>query len=120
MSLDMEGHIDDTFESFEAIRISVTDGGRDPLTGLWVDGTEVETPHSVNAQPVSDRKIDSLSQGGERISDARHLYINDGVLTSIQEADLWEFEGQRWRCLEMDNRHWRNYCRVTVTRLDVQ
>lgn len=120
MSLDMSDFMDDTFESFEVIRISEVAGGRDPVSGIWVDGTLVETPHSVNAQPATDREIDFLSQGGERIGDTRNLWINDGILTSIQEADLWEFEGQKWRCLKMDNRPKRNYCKVTVTRLDVQ
>ena len=119
MSLDMEGHIDDTFESFEAIRYATVDGYRD-ADGVWVEGTTTTTPHSVNAQPLTDREFVSLSGGNERIQDTRNLWINDGTGASIQEADEWEFDGQRWRCLKLDNRPYRNYCKVTVTRLDVQ
>jgi len=119
MSLDMEGHIDDVFESFVATRYSFVAGYRD-ADGVWIEGTTNPTPHSVTAQPVSDREFASLSNGNERIQDTRNLWINDGIDPSIQEADEWEFEGQRWRCMKLDNRPRRNYCKVTVTRLDVQ
>ena len=119
MSLDMQGHIDDVFESFQAVRYSKTGGSRD-ADGVWVPGSETTSNHSVTAQPVSDREFNALSNGNERIQDTRKIYVNDGVDASIQEADEWEFLGQRWRCLSLDNRPWRNYCKAVVTRLDVQ
>jgi len=120
MSLDMEGHIDDVFESAMVTRLFELDGYRDPLTGRWVDGTTSTTPHVATIQPASMREVDSLSQGGERLKDVRNMWINDGTATIVLEADKWEFEGQTWRCLALDNRPWRNYCKVTVSRLDVQ
>lgn len=118
--LDMSGHIDDTFESATVTRSYSVNGGRDPLTGLWVDGTTETSSHIATIQPASMREVDSLSQGGERLKDVRHLWINDGTTASVLEADLWEFLGQTWRCIGLDNRTWRNYCKVTVARLDVQ
>ena len=120
MSLDMSGHIDDVFESATVTRIFEIAGYRDPNTGLWVNGTTDTSSHSATIQPATTREVDSLSQGGERLKDVRHLWINDGTTAKVIEADLWEFEGQTWRCVGLDNRQWRNYCKVTVSRLDVQ
>lgn len=119
MSLDMNGHIDDTFESFNAVRYAKTDGYRD-ADGIWIEGTTTATTHTVNVQPVSDREFTALTNGNERIQDTRKIYVNDGIDASIQEADEWEFLGQRWRCLSLDNRPWRTYCKAVVTRLDSQ
>ena len=119
MSLDMQGHIDDVFESFQAVRYAKTGGARD-ADGVWIPGSETPSPHTITAQPVSDREFVALSNGNERIQDTRKIYVNDGVDASIQEADEWEFDGQRWRCMQLDLRPRRNYCKAVVTRLDSQ
>ncbi len=118
MSLDMAGHIDDVFESLPAIRISNTGGGY--VNGLWVDGAEVQSSHRVTLQPLNTREIQNLSAAGERITDVRKIYVNDGILTSISQADDWEIDGQRWKCIALDNRPWRNYCKAIISRYDVQ
>ena len=118
MSLDMRGHIDQTFKSVPATRTAFTGGSY--VDGLWVDGTEVITPHTVTIQPATDREIDAIEKGGERIVDARRVYVNDGVDASISQADVWEFSGQKWKCHKLDNRPWRNYCKAIVSRFDDQ
>jgi len=118
MSLDMFGTIDAVFVSIPATRYGKTAGGY--VDGIWVEGAETATTHVVNIQPATDREIDSLSDGGERINDLRRMYVNDGILTSISEADDWEFEGQRWKTIKTDNRPWRNYCKIFVSRYDTQ
>jgi hypothetical protein len=118
MSLDMMGHIDPVFTSIPATRTSNTGGSY--VDGIWVGGGAITTPHTVNIQPASDREIETLTKGGERIVDARRIYVNDGIDASISQADIWEFAGQRYKCHKLDNRPWRNYCKAIVSRIDVQ
>ena len=118
MSLDMRGHIDPVFKSIPATRTATTGGGY--VDGIWQDGATVVTSHTVTIQPATDREIETIEKGGERIVDARRVYINDGVDASISQADLWEFAGQVWKCHKLDNRPWRNYCKAIVSRIDNQ
>lgn len=76
--------------------------------------------HNITAQPAGDREIDTLSVGGERIKDARKIYVNDGDFYSIMPSDIWVFDGQRFKCMKLDNRPWRNYCKAIVVRIDDQ
>ena len=118
MSLDMLGHIDDCFQSVPANRTASIGGSY--VDGLWVDGTDTVTPHKVTVQPVTEKEIDSLDIGQERIGDMRKIYVNDGDLYSIAEADTWKLTGidGTFRCVKLDNRPWRNYCKAIVVRLD--
>lgn len=123
MSLNMYGHVNGDFRSIAANRISRTGGGY--VDGLPVKGVESSSPHSVNIQPLTQREIDNLKTGGRRISDYRKIYINDGVLAEISEADDWSFDAngrgqERYETVSMDNRPWRNYCKVVVVLRDEQ
>ena len=118
MSLDMLGTIDATFVSVPASRTSYT-SGYDAL-GYAEDSAPVATSHTVNLQTTDHRKIESLVKGGERIVDARTLYVNDGDLYDIKDNDEWSFTGVdgTFRTVELDNRPWRNYCKIIVSRND--
>lgn len=118
MTLDMFGHIGDVFKSIPANRIAKTGGAY--VNGIWVDGTETSTPHDVTIQPASDKEIAVLSSGSERILDMRRVYVNDGVLASISQADDWVFDGLRFKTVKLDNRPWRNYAKIIVSRYDDQ
>ncbi|CAD0266346.1 hypothetical protein DENIT_80263 [Pseudomonas veronii] len=118
MSLNMEGQIDGVFESVEASR--TVDTGGTWVDGIWTPGTPSTTPYIVNIQPASDREVDFLRQGGERITDARRIYINQGDMQLIDQTGTWEFLGQQWKATKCDNRYWRNYCKVIVMRIDDQ
>ena len=118
MSLDMSGHIGPVFKSGPATRTSFTGGGY--VNGLWVDGTTTTTSHTVTVQPASDREIETLEKGGDRVVDARRIYVNDGLLAEITQADTWTFDGQEWKCYKLDNRPWRNYCKAIIARFDDQ
>jgi hypothetical protein len=113
----MEGHIDDVFVSVEASR-TVTGGGW--VDGIWTPRGAVTTPYIVNIQPASDREVDFLRQGGERITDVRRIYINQGEMQLIDQTGTWAFLGQQWKAVKVDNRYWRNYCKVIVMRIDDQ
>ncbi len=118
MSLDMTGHIDSTFESVGATRTGYTGGGY--VDGKWVDGASVDTAHTINLQPLSDKERRTLQEAGERVVDARKVYVNDGDLYSISEADTWVFIGISgvFKTVSLDNRPWRNYCKIVVSRKD--
>ena len=124
MSLDMIGFIDDTFESVLALRTAKTSTF---ANGRPVNSVAAPKPHTVNVQPLSNKQIQSLDIGAERKNDTRRIWVNDGDLYSILPSDEWTFAGTQakrmgiegtFRTLELDNRPWRNYCRVIVSRKD--
>lgn len=117
MSLSMQGHIDGVFRSVPASR-TVTGG--DWVDGIWVSGIPATSPYVVTIQPATDREVDFIRQGGERIVDARRIYINEGNMQLIDQTGTWEFLGQQWKAVKVDNRYWRNYCKVIVSRIDDQ
>jgi hypothetical protein len=117
MSLSMQGHIDGVFVSVPASR-TVTGGAW--VDGIWTPGVPVTSPYVVNIQPATDREVDFIRQGGERIVDARRIYINEGEMQLIDQTGTWEFLGQQWKAVKVDNRYWRNYCKVIVSRIDDQ
>jgi len=118
MSLDMRGHIDATFESTVGTRTARTDGSY--VNGRYVDGLGSITTHSVNLQPLSEREIQNLQNGGERIKDTRKIYVNDGDLYQITPADAWTCEGVEgeFKTIRLDVRPRRSYCKAIVSRVD--
>ncbi|WP_122425159.1 hypothetical protein [Pseudomonas viridiflava] len=118
MSLNMEGQIDLVFVSVEASR--TVDVGGQWVDGIWTPGTPDTKPYVVNIQPASDREVDFIRQGGERITDVRRIYINQGEMQLIDQTGTWAFLGQQWKTVKCDNRYWRNYCKVLVMRIDDQ
>ena len=118
MSLSMEGHIDDVFISVAASRTVDVGGGW--VDGIWAPGVPDTKAYVVNIQQASDREVDFIRQGGERITDVRRIYINQGEMQLIDQTGTWEFLGQQWKATKCDNRYWRNYCKVIVMRIDDQ
>jgi len=117
MSLNMEGHIDDVFVSVPASRTASSGSW---VEGIWVEGPPVTLPYIVNIQQASDREVDFIRQAGERITDVRRIYINQGDMQGVDQTGTWEFIGQQWKAAKCDNRYWRNYCKVIVVRIDDQ
>lgn len=117
MSLNMEGFVDSVFQSVAASR-TVTGGSY--VNGIWVPGAAVTSAYVVNIQPATDREVDFIRQGGERIVDVRRIYINEGNMQLIDQTGVWTFLGQQWKSVKVDNRYWRNYCKVLVNRIDDQ
>lgn len=118
MSLDMKDFVDAVFVSVPATRTAMTGGGY--VDGIFVPGSTTTEPYVVNIQPVSERELDFLQQGGERIVDARRIYVNAGNMQLIDQTGTWAFIGQTWKAHKCDNRYWRNYCKVIVSRIDDQ
>ena len=124
MSLDMFGFVDSVFVSvIPATRTSYTGGGY--VNGIYVQGAAVQSTHTINLQPLSGKEISFIDLGAERQHDTRKIYVNDGDLYSISESDTWAFEtGQgvngNYKTIWLDNRPWRNYCKIIVSRFDDQ
>lgn len=116
-TLDMGGHIDDVFESVTAQR---QPRGGSYVNGRWVPSEGDSSSHRVNLQPMTTREIQTLQDGGERIIDGRRVYVNDGDLYNITPSDLWTFPGVdgTFKAVALDNRPWRNYCKIMVSRID--
>lgn len=117
MSLNMKGHIDNIFKSVPATHVGKSGAYVD---GIWTPVTSAPVAFQVNIQPLNDKELSFLQQGGQRIVDPRKIYVNSGDLNSVQLDGEWVFLGQRWKIIRTDNRPWRNYCRVIVDRFDQQ
>lgn len=117
-TLSMKGHIDSVFVSAPAKRIREV--GSSYVNGKWVDGSETTTSHKVTLQPLSEREIQNLNIGAERIGDMRKIYVNDGGDHKLN--DNWLFAGVDglFKSVHVDNRPWRNYCKIIVSRIDDQ
>ena len=121
MSLDMVGHIDGTFKSID---VSRTPRSGSYVDGIWVSADGTPKSHTANVQPLNEREIQHLLQGGERVTETWKLYINDGDLYSIAPKDIWTFDTgkgpKKYRAIKLDNRPWRNYCKIIVSLIDDQ
>lgn len=115
--LSMAGHIDNVFKSVPATHVGKSGAY---VNGEWIEVVSPPVEFKVTIQPLNEKEIDFLRQGGERILDGRKIYVNSGDLDSIQLAGEWIFLGQRWKIIRTDNRPWRKYCKVTVDRYDQQ
>lgn len=71
-----------------------------------------------NVQPMSDKEIDILQAGGERIVDARKIYINDRVDLIDLHNGYFEFDGSKWKILKIDKRSARSYLKASVNRME--
>lgn len=123
-SLDMFGFIDPVFRSIDATRTSFSGGAYDG-DGIWQPGIPVISQHTITLQPLSMKEISFISLGGERQHDLRKIYVNDGNLYSISESDTWAFQisqgvNGNYKTISLDNRPWRNYCKIIVSRYDDQ
>jgi len=119
MTIEMGGHIDDTFESAVVTRTIVTGSY---VNGIWTPGSPVVETYIANIQQVSPQELNFLTQGGERVLDLRRIYVNDGPMENIDETGTWSFLGLNWKTVSLDNRarFGRKYCKIIVSRIDGQ
>lgn len=119
MSLSMMGHIDRVFSTVNVTFTNTPDGQY--VDGLWVPGVPVSTLfRRVNIQPLRDDELDLLLRAGQRIIDARKLYINNGKFDALQLNAKVEFLSQEWKVIKADIRPWHKYAKLIVDRIDDQ
>lgn len=117
--LDFFGHIDSAFQT-TTLTLFRRSGSYLP-NGMWEEGEPQTSNHAANTQPAKASQIKWLDPGGERNIEARNVYINDGTELLPggvgRMADEVEFDGRRWKVMEVDYRPTRNYCRALVEKL---
>ena len=126
MGLNMRGHVSGPFITHKGVVLN-------RYTSEIIDFEPVLTltytdSFNANVQPVSDKEIEFLQIGAERINDVRVIHRNDGkgieVSVPGQLADILVFaetpdkEPTWWKSIATDFRPWHNFCRAVVAKLD--
>ena len=126
MGLNMRGHVSGPFITHKGVVLN-------RYTSEIIDFEPVLTltytdSFNANVQPVSDKEIEFLQIGAERINDVRVIHRNDGkgieVSVPGQLADILVFaetpdkEPTWWKSIATDFRPWHNFCRTVVAKLD--
>ena len=126
MGLNMRGHVSGPFITHKGVILN-------RYTSEIIDFEPVLTltytdSFNANVQPVSDKEIEFLQIGAERINDVRVIHRNDGkgieVSVPGQLADILVFaetpdkEPTWWKSIATDFRPWHNFCRAVVAKLD--
>lgn len=126
MSINMMDQISAPFITHRPrlVRYSETIVDFEPVFAL-----EYEDEFDANIQAATDREIEFLSNGGERINDVRIVHRNDGLGIQVSApdklSDILIFsdnpgvtEPTWWKALKVDYRPWHNFCHATIVRLD--
>lgn len=111
---EMNGEIDNDFTTTEVVHVK--EGGT-YVDGVFVSQVAGRQSLSACIQPMSNREIAYLENGGERISDARKLYITQAI-DGLDLRSRFEFFGQVWKVFEFDARPENTYYKIIVARVD--
>lgn len=126
MGLNMRGHISGPFVTHAGVVLNRYESAVvdfDPiLTLVYTDQFDA------NVQPASDKEIEFLQIGAERVNDIRVIHRNDGkgieVSTDGKLADILVFSetpdkpATWWKAMATDFRPWHNFCRSVIAKLD--
>lgn len=114
MPINMSGHIDSVFKTSVATR-TPTDGSW--VNGHWIATKDIISRHIVNVQPLSNKEIQTLQLGAERINDVRKFYMNDGSGAELKPSDMWTFDNVpgKFKVIALDWRPWHNYAKIIVS-----
>lgn len=126
MGLNMRGHVSGPFITHPGVVLNrYTSEIIDFEPAITLSYTD---SFNANVQPVSDKEIEFLQIGAERINDVRVIHRNDGkgieVSVPGQLADILVFaetpdkEPTWWKSIATDFRPWHNFCRAVVAKLD--
>lgn len=126
MSINMMGHVSAPFITHRPrlVRYGESIVDFEPVLAL-----QYEDEFDANIQAASDREIEFLSNGGERLNDVRIVHRNDGLGIQVSSpdklADILIFSDNPgvtepiwWKALKVDFRPWHNFCHATIVRID--
>lgn len=126
MGLNMRGHVSGPFVTHPGVvlnRYASEIVDFEPALALSYTDS-----FNANVQPVSDKEIEFLQIGAERINDVRVIHRNDGkgieVSTPGKLADILVFAETPdkpvtwWKSIATDFRPWHSFCRAVVAKLD--
>ena len=88
------------------------------VAGVYVDGAVTETPLRASVQPVAVEDV--LTEGGERLSDRRRLYVPGRAqlraAADDSEADTVRIDGEVFEIVEVES--WRGHTRAVALRVE--
>lgn len=112
-----ENFIDDEFSTAIGTRFS--------RHSSYVDGRLVVNQargdeRKVDVRPASERQIQFLASGGERVIEILNLYVNTGDIAVVEKGDYWTLSDRdgTFKAVSLDKRLSTGRCRVTVSKLD--
>jgi hypothetical protein len=93
--------------------------------GVWVQGNTATSTFKANVQPVDYRKRIHLEKDGQRLRDARQIYLSNAEDIRVAPADTVVIYDKgdsepigEFRVLGTDIRKTRQYCRLIVGIVD--
>lgn len=114
-----------TNENFIDDEFSKAIGTRFPRQTNYVNGKlvvnqSIGDAREVDVRPATERQIEFLASGGERVIEVLNLYVNTGDIASIEKGDYWMLSDRdgTFKAVSLDKRLSTGRCRVTVSRLD--
>ena len=122
MAFNMEDLIDFNFRTHF---ITVLKQSGEYVDGTYVMNTSSSQSYEGTVQPISERERQALDQGGQRIIDARKIYINGYNNIDVSPSDTLliadvpngETVG-RFKVFAVDLRRARAYCKIMVGLID--
>lgn len=81
---------------------------------------ETESEHRANVQPLNPKERQAIEEGGQRLLDARKIYISDGSAPKVFPSDRVVIEGieGEYEVVQSDIRETRQYCKIIVSKAD--
>ncbi|CAL9984780.1 hypothetical protein VPHD81_0050 [Vibrio phage D81] len=104
----------------DAVEITIVRGSSEAkfVNGRYVKEERfIKEKKRVTLQAANPKEIEFIS-GGQRISDVRKFYINDGTTLNPKDGDKVEIFGELWTIVAVDNRPWHNYCKAMIVKED--
>lgn len=115
--LDMMG-VNSGMDDVEIVIIRGGSNGAGFINGRYYPGdASGREEKSVTLQSVNPNEINFIT-GGQRISDVRKFYLNDGTELHAENGDKVEINGTIWTVESADNRPWHNYCKAIIVKHD--
>lgn len=111
------GFIDHSFatDKIKLLRVS-----GDYVDGIWTETRDEATEHRANVQPLNPKERLAIEEGGQRLLDARKIYISDGSAPEVLPSDRIVIEGieGEYEVVQSDIRKTRQYCKIIVSKVD--
>ena len=81
---------------------------------------ETEFEYRANVQPLNPRERRAIEEGGQRLLDARKIYINYDKTPKVFPSDRVEIDGLegQYEIVRSDIRIERQYCKIIVSKVD--
>jgi hypothetical protein len=124
MTFSVRGSTNNAFYTHE-ITVSSQHNGSYNEDGVWVQGDTATSNYKANVQPIDYRKRIHLEKDGQRLRDARQIYLSNAEDIRVAPADTVIIYDKvdhalvgEFRVLGVDIRKTRQYCKLIVGIVD--